>query len=375
LKIYLVGGAVRDELLGRPVGDRDWVVVGGSAEALIQAGFTPVGKDFPVFLHPQTHEQYALARTERKVAKGYAGFQFFADPSVTLQDDLARRDLTINAMARDPDGALIDPFHGQSDLQARCFRHVSAAFAEDPVRILRLARFAAQFTDFTTHPDTLRLMAQMVSSGEVDALVPERVWQEVSRGMEQVAPSRMWHELRACGALARIAPELASLDAPAWQRAMQRIDAVDPATPALLAVRWALLCADLPVQQKNTWALRWRVPGECVEIAAMADLPLQAMAGSDWQATHSFELIKRADGLRRAERFATAVDVWSRLHGLPASQLLSAAQAARAVQAAPVIAELPANKSAQDIASALDRARERAVQQVLLDWRPAAPQK
>ncbi|MGZ8317101.1 MAG: multifunctional CCA addition/repair protein, partial [Telluria sp.] len=180
MKTYIVGGAVRDELLGLPVKDHDWVVVGATPEQMVAQGFRPVGKDFPVFLHPQTHEEYALARTERKTAPGYRGFVFHTSPDVTLEDDLVRRDLTINAIARAEDGTLTDPFNGQQDIRARIFRHVSGAFAEDPVRILRVARFAARFADFTVAPETIRLMQNMVAAGEVDALVPERVWQELA---------------------------------------------------------------------------------------------------------------------------------------------------------------------------------------------------
>ena len=212
MNIYAVGGAIRDELLGVPVQDRDYVVVGATPEQMVAQGYRPVGKDFPVFLHPETHEEYALARTERKTAAGYHGFQFYYAPDVTLEEDLARRDLTINAMAREvrPDGELtgpvVDPFGGQRDLQAKLFRHVSDAFLEDPVRILRIARFAARFADFTVAPETLALMRKMVADGEVDALVAERVWREVSRGLMEKKPSRMFEVLRECGALARILP-------------------------------------------------------------------------------------------------------------------------------------------------------------------------
>lgn len=208
MQIYCVGGAIRDELLGLPVKDRDWVVVGATPEEMLLEGFKPVGRDFPVFLHPQTHEEYALARTERKTAPGYAGFVFHTDPGVTLEDDLARRDLTINAIARAPDGTLIDPHGGQRDLAARVLRHVAPAFAEDPVRILRIARFAARFADFSLAPETLALMRQMVANGEVDALVAERVWQELANGLMEAQPSRMFETLRACGALQRLLPEL-----------------------------------------------------------------------------------------------------------------------------------------------------------------------
>jgi len=211
MKIYVVGGAVRDELLGLPVQDHDYVVVGATPEDMLARGFRPVGKDFPVFLHPDTQEEYALARTERKTAPGYKGFVFHTDSAVTLEQDLARRDLTINAIAKGEDGVLVDPYHGQEDIRRRVFRHVSGAFIEDPVRILRLARFAARFPAFTVAPETNALMQEMVAAGEVDALVPERVWQELARGMMEQTPSRMFNVLRDCGALARILPELDAL--------------------------------------------------------------------------------------------------------------------------------------------------------------------
>lgn len=207
MKTYLVGGSVRDELLGLPVKDHDFVVVGASPEEMERQGYRPVGKDFPVFLHPQTHEQYALARTERKISRGYKGFEVFASPQVTLQEDLARRDLTINSIAKDEAGNIIDPFNGVADLEAGILRHVSPAFSEDPVRILRAARFAARFS-FRIAPETLALMSDMVHNGEVDALVPERVWQELARGLLEENPSRMFYVLRECGALARILPEV-----------------------------------------------------------------------------------------------------------------------------------------------------------------------
>lgn len=211
MNIFIVGGAVRDELLGLKVKDRDFVVVGSTPEVMLNAGFKPVGKDFPVFLHPKTHEEYALARTERKIAKGYKGFTMYAAPDVTLEQDLSRRDFTINAIAKGDDGKLIDPFNGIADIQAGVLRHVSDAFVEDPVRILRAARFSARFTEFVIAKDTLNLMQQMVRNGEVDALVPERVWQELAKGLMEAQPSRMFEVLRACGALRRILPELDKL--------------------------------------------------------------------------------------------------------------------------------------------------------------------
>jgi tRNA nucleotidyltransferase (CCA-adding enzyme) len=212
-RVYLVGGAVRDALLGRPPGDRDWVVVGTDAEAMRAAGFKPVGADFPVFLHPLTGEEYALARTERKSGRGYTGFVVHADPAVTLEDDLARRDFTINAIAQGADGAIIDPLGGRADLEARVLRHCSPAFAEDPLRVLRAARFMARFAPlgFTVHEDTLALMRGMVEAGELAHLVPERVWQELKRALAEPRPSAFLQTLRACGALAVVLPEVDAL--------------------------------------------------------------------------------------------------------------------------------------------------------------------
>ena len=211
LEVYCVGGAIRDELLGLPVEDLDYVVVGSTTEAMINLGFKPVGKDFPVFLHPKSHNEYALARTERKVSKGYKGFTVYANPDVTLEDDLCRRDFTMNAIAKGVDGTLFDPHHGQLDIKAKVIRHVGDAFIEDPVRILRAARFSARFSDFSIAPETMLLMQQMVADGEVDALVSERVWQELSKGLMEQTPSRMFAVLRECGALQKILPELSRL--------------------------------------------------------------------------------------------------------------------------------------------------------------------
>lgn len=237
MQTYVVGGAVRDELLGFAVKDKDFVVVGSTPEAMLAAGFKPVGKDFPVFLHPKTHDEYALARTERKTAKGYKGFIVHASPEVTLEEDLARRDLTINAIAKANDGTLIDPFNGLGDIQAKTLRHVSEAFAEDPVRILRAARFAARFTEFNVATETMLLMRQMVEAGEVDALVSERVWQELAKGLMEEKPSRMFEVLRECGALQRILPELNRL----WgvPQPVQHHPEVDTGVHVMLVVDYA----------------------------------------------------------------------------------------------------------------------------------------
>jgi tRNA nucleotidyltransferase (CCA-adding enzyme) len=318
MQVYEVGGAVRDRLLGRPVQDRDWVVVGASPAELLEAGYTPVGRDFPVFLHPVTREEYALARTERKTGRGYHGFAFHAGPEVTLEQDLARRDLTINAMALAPDGRLIDPWGGARDLHARVLRHVGDAFVEDPVRILRLARFAARFDDFTVAPETLALARRMVAAGEVDALVPERVWQELSRGLMQARPSLMFQLLRACGALQRLLPELDPLWAvslAAGQHAGVRVMAVlDKAASRdmPLSVRFACLTHRLG-QARGPGALRelcqrLRVPGECRELAEVVAAEHGAVHGSaGLDAAAVLRLLERCDALRKPQRFEQAL--------------------------------------------------------------------
>ncbi|QAU33301.1 multifunctional CCA addition/repair protein [Janthinobacterium sp. 17J80-10] len=333
MKIYTVGGAVRDGLLGLPVQDRDYVVVGATPADMLAQGFTPVGKDFPVFLHPQTHEEYALARTERKTAPGYKGFVFHADADVTLEEDLRRRDLTINAIAQAEDGSLTDPFNGQADLAARIFRHVSDAFAEDPVRILRLARFAARFADFTVAPQTLQLMQQMVAAGEVDALVPERVWQELARGLMEAAPSRMFEVLRACGALARILPELDALwGVPQPEKHHPEIDtgvhvmlALDCAARAgySLPIRFAVLAHDLGkgVTPSENWPAhhgheahsvelveqacqRLKIPNECRDLAVMTAREHGNVARApELRANTVVKLFERCDGFRKPQRF------------------------------------------------------------------------
>ena len=341
MKIYQVGGAVRDALLGLPVHDRDWLVVGGTPEAMVAQGFTPVGRDFPVFLHPQTHEEYALARTERKSGHGYQGFTVYTSPDVTLEEDLARRDLTINAIAAPADWtgaeAVFDPYHGVADLHAKVLRHVTEAFAEDPVRILRVARFAARFTDFSVAPETMALMQAMVQAGEVAHLVPERVWQEISRGLMQAQPERMFAVLRECGALAVLLPELDRL----WgvpQRAdyHPEVDtgvhtmlvlgqAVQQQAP--LAVRWACLVHDLgkgttPAdvlprhighEQRGAKLVRqvgerWRVPRDCTELAELVAYEHGNIHRSlDLSAAAMLRLLQRCDALRKPERFAQAL--------------------------------------------------------------------
>jgi tRNA nucleotidyltransferase (CCA-adding enzyme) len=333
MQTYMVGGAVRDALLGLPVNDHDWVVVGAAPQEMIAAGYLPVGKDFPVFLHPETREEYALARTERKTARGYHGFAFHAEPNVTLEQDLARRDLTINAMAQDESGRLIDPFSGQADLKDHVLRHVTVAFREDPVRILRVARFAARFANFSVAPDTMALMREMVEAGEVDALVAERVWQELARGLMEDKPSRMFDVLRECGALARLLPEVQRL----WgvpQRAdyhpevdtgvhlMMVLD-MSARLKAPLAVRFACLTHDLgkgttpaDILPKHTGheersvrllrkvCDRLRVPTECRELAdVVAREHSNIHRSAEFGAAALVRLLERCDAFRKPQRF------------------------------------------------------------------------
>lgn len=333
MEVYEVGGAVRDALLGREVNDRDWVVVGATPQQLVDAGYLPVGKDFPVFLHPDTREEYALARTERKTAPGYRGFTVHADPGVTLEEDLARRDLTINAIARGEDGRLIDPFQGQRDLQARVLRHVTDAFREDPVRILRVARFAARFTDFCVAPETMALMRDMVVAGEVDALVAERVWQELSRGLMEDRPSRMFEVLRECGALARLLPEVERLwgvpqrpeyhpEVDTGVHLMMVLD-MSARLQAPLAVRFACLAHDLgkgttpadvlprhigheerSARLLEGLAERLRVPTDCRELGdVVAREHGNIHRSGEFGAAALVRLLERCDAIRKPGRF------------------------------------------------------------------------
>lgn len=430
---YLVGGAVRDGLLGHfhtahrlPDGsvhaDRDWVVVGASPQVLHAQGFIPVGRDFPVFLHPHTREEYALARTERKTARGYHGFDFYAEADVTIEQDLARRDLTINAMAipaeaLDGDGCfdplhadLIDPYGGQRDLQAKVLRHVTEAFHEDPVRILRMARFAARWPDFTIAAETQALMQQMVAHGEVDHLVPERVWQELSRGLMEQRPSRMLEVLRGCGALAVLLPSVDTL----WgvpQRAehhpevdtglhLQLVLDMAARLQAPLTVRLACLCHDLgkgntPAdvlprhighEARSVKLLRelcdhWRVPRDCRELAeVVAREHGHIHQSANLSAPATLRLLERCDAIRRPARFAEVLlacecDARGRLghadDAYPqAIRLQRALDAALAVETAPIAAEVQARstdprKTGLLIAQAIEAARTTAVAQAL----------
>jgi tRNA nucleotidyltransferase (CCA-adding enzyme) len=322
MQIYMVGGAVRDALLGLPVQDRDWVIVGATPEAVLAHGYKPVGKDFPVFLHPDTGEEYALARTERKTARGYRGFFIYTAPDITLEEDLARRDLTINAIAVPQeavqadgrfDPALVrDPFHGVADLKARILRHVTLAFCEDPVRILRVARLSARFSDFSIDPLTQELMGDMVRQGEVDHLVPERVWQELSRGLMEPKPSNMLKVLHGCGALQRVLPELVS-PGTSWLHVQQVMDEVAQ-SQLPLPLRFACMAhslAPLTGPQAGDQRLlkicceRIRVPVESRELAEVLVREYNALAESlSLGAAGLMRLLERCDALRKPERFS-----------------------------------------------------------------------
>lgn len=398
MRIYAVGGAVRDEILGLPVQDRDYVVVGATPEDMAARGFRPVGKDFPVFLHPQTQEEYALARTERKTAPGYKGFAFHTAPDVTLEQDLARRDLTINAIARADDGALIDPFGGAADIAARVLRHVGPAFAEDPVRILRLARFAARFADFTIAAETVELMRQMVASGEADHLVPERVWQELARGLMEARPSRMLETLWSCGALARILPEIEVLFGvpqpadyhPERDTGVHVLLVVDHAARRgyPLPVRFAALTHDLGkgLTPADEWPFhhgheegsedlveaicrRLKVPNDCRELAVLtAREHGNVHRAEELRPNTIVTLIMRCDGLRRPERFAQLLDACAcDFHGRPGFEnrsyrpreiLLSALAALQAIDAGAIAG---ACKDKSHIPARLHEARVHAV--------------
>ncbi|HEX7386353.1 MAG TPA: CCA tRNA nucleotidyltransferase [Castellaniella sp.] len=296
LQVYIVGGAVRDALLGLPAGDRDWVVVGATPEIMSARGFTPVGGDFPVFLHPQTHEEYALARTERKSGRGYHGFVFHAGQDVTLDDDLRRRDLTVNAIARAADGKLVDPLGGVADLHAKVLRHVGPAFVEDPVRLLRLARFAARFADFSIAPETLALCRELVLRGEVDALVPERVWQEFAKGLMTAHPGRMFDVLAQCGALERVAPDLA------WSAELSCGLSRAVAGQLDLAQRYALLCRGSAAELQN----HMRAPSVCREMARLLPDMVARLPAADARVADTpeawLQVFESCDALRRPDR-------------------------------------------------------------------------
>ena len=412
MQIYMVGGAVRDRLLGLPVQDHDWVVVGATPEQMAAQGYLPVGKDFPVFLHPDTREEYALARTERKSGRGYKGFTVFTSPDVTIDEDLARRDLTINAIAaradwtgtegqKDPE--FIDPFHGRRDLQAKVLRHVTAAFREDPVRILRLARFAARFHDFTIAPETMALLREMVQEGEADHLVPERVWQELARGLMEDHPVRLFDVLRDCGALRVVLPELDRLwGVPQRPEYHPEVDTGVHVMMVLqqaalagapLPVRWACLMHDLgkgttpadvlprhighearSARLLRAVAERLRVPTECTELAeVVAREHGNIHRSADLNAAALVRLLERCDAFRKPARFADVLlacecDARGRLgmedDAYPQRpRLLAALAAAQGVQTASVAqAAMAHGAQGAAIGQAVAKARAQAVQ-------------
>ena len=352
MKVYAVGGAVRDELLGLPVQDRDHVVVGATPEEMIAKGFRPVGKDFPVFLHPETHEEYALARTERKSGRGYKGFTVYAAPEVTLEDDLRRRDLTINAMAKGEDGALVDPFGGAKDLKAGILRHVSEAFAEDPVRILRVARFSARFA-FSVDPSTLTLMRRMAESGETNHLVPERVWQELARGLAEPHPQRMFEVLEACGARQTLFPEL-RVDGAALSRAA--------AAHASVVVRFTVLAWATAEDGLHALCERLKVPGDARELALTA-CRCRAGLREAHRATPAglLDLIKHADAVRRSDRFGELALAARCAEPALAKGLARAAKALEAVHGVDAAAVARESPSPGEIPARLDAARLAAI--------------
>lgn len=412
MKIYTVGGAVRDALLGRPVKDRDYVVVGASPKDMLAQGFRPVGRDFPVFLHPQTQAEYALARTERKSGHGYHGFSFHAAPDVTLAEDLARRDLTINAMAQGDDGELIDPFGGQRDLHDKVLRHVGPAFAEDPVRILRVARFAARFNDFSIAPQTLDLMRQMVASGEVDHLVPERVWAELANSLSERHCGRFFEVLDACGALQALLPELARLkgvpqradyhpEGDAWVHTLMVLDAA-AALSEELSIRFAALLHDLGKGLTPADVLprhigheargkapalqlceRLRVPNDCRELALLAIRhhgQIHQLERADGMRPETIaRLLREMDAFRRPERFERLLvvceaDYAGRLGERPpyatARRWRELLQAASAVDAGAIAA---ACRQASDIPAAVEAARAAAIGAAVKNPAQSAP--
>jgi len=408
VKVYRVGGSVRDELIARPVADRDWVVVGATPEMLIASGYKPVGRDFPVFLHPETREEYALARTERKHGRGYRGFEFFVSPDVTLDEDLARRDLTINAMARDEEDRLIDPFGGEADLRAGVLRHVSPAFAEDPLRVLRVARFAARF-GFVVAPETLALMRGLAASGELAELAPERVWQEIARGLMEPHPSRMIEVLHDCGALGALVPELDALLALRGRGRSRKGGAAARIAGALdvaagralsLPVRYAILAHNLgdagssavgvPIRSGSVArnvrvaeriSSRLKVPADCREAARLAARWRRAVERADeLRPAGLLELLHAADALRRPERLDTLLDVydcWARLapgadRGYPPARTLRAALAVVKRVGAGAVAQAAAHQSAgggPDRANAIAKSVRAARLHALRDWR------
>jgi tRNA nucleotidyltransferase (CCA-adding enzyme) len=346
MEIYLVGGAVRDALLGLPVKEKDWVVVNSTAEELLQAGYLQVGKDFPVFLHPKSKEEYALARVERKVGLGYTGFTFDASPNVTLEEDLLRRDLTINAIAQKKDGSLIDPFHGKSDLDNKILRHVSQAFAEDPVRILRVGRFAARFAalGFTVAPETTALMKEMVQAGEVDALVAERVWKELERALQEKNPAEFFLVLASCGALSILFPAITQDNI----NTLQRIASITEDAES----RFAAVCFGMDKATLSTLCKRYRVPTDYRESALLVlNYYADYCHAKTLNAEQLLQFLQAADAFRRPERFTRLLQACAALSGEFANSqwLLAVNTAAQNVNIKAVLAEVQSGPQIADL--------------------------
>ena len=412
MKIYLVGGAVRDALLGLPVTERDWVVVGATPDEMQAKGFRPVGQDFPVFLHPKTQEEYALARTERKSGHGYGGFTFHAAPDVSLDDDLVRRDLTINAMAQEEGGQVFDPFNGRMDLKARLLRHVSPSFAEDPLRVLRVARFAARYhwLGFRVADDTLVLMRQLADSGELDYLVPERVWKETSRALMERDPQVFFQVLHACGALKVLLPELASLDGvPQPEQHHPEVDTLVHQWLSLeqasrlnlpLTARYAVLCHDLgkgktPEEEwprhiaheirsarlAKTVSKRWRVPKDAATLAALvAEYHTHCHRALELKPATVWKLLKTLDVIRRPERledFLLSCEADARgrtgLEDRPYPQVDYLRGAAQAASNIDVAALRQSGIEGPALGEAIEKARIHAISEFKKTWQTPSP--
>lgn len=369
MKIYAVGGAIRDTLMGLPVHDIDYVVVGSSVEGMIALGYRPVGKDFPVFLHPETQAEYALARTERKTGKGYKGFMFYADPTVTLEQDLERRDLTINAMAQEVDedgqwiGPILDPYNGQEDLAAKIFRHVSDAFAEDPLRLLRIARFAARFPEFTVAPETMDALKAIVESNELSALSAERIWQELARGLTASKPMRMFQVLLDTGAAKALLPSAFTANL-AKEEYRENLIAHFHAVDSRLEDRCAVVLMHLPANEIRSWAECVKMPNDVrdfseifSELNLLIEKAIHTTSGA-YQAVDVLAWFNRADVWRKPERGHALLKLAQQI-GLPVTALINAVQKAQSLNTAEIIAGVTVEDRAngERIRSAVDVAR------------------
>lgn len=365
MKTFIVGGAIRDRLLGLTVKDVDYVVVGATPEDLIKKGFKPVGQDFPVFLHPVTHEEYALARTERKVAPGYKGFVFHADPKVTLEEDLARRDLTVNAIAQEISsdgeivGPMIDPFGGIKDIQNKVLRHIGPAFAEDPVRLLRVARFSARFPEFSIAPETIDILKKIGQGGELNALVKERVWQEFSKGLLAKQPSKLLLSLIACDVFEKFFPLHLLND----KKILDQLDAAAK-NHFNLQQRCAVLLANLNVEEIKSWADQWGIPVECRDYACLAS-DLNKMTDKGFLSPDALlEILDRMDVWRKPERFNELMMV-AKIQGFETETLVMAYLAARKVDVASIAAEFTKEPNAgQSIKEKIRTARVAVIKEV-----------